>query len=103
MGHHPCADLDQLLQAGQRPVLDRLGRRQRAQEVAERLLSGFGVVSIGLRDQGGDESAEQGLSASPGIVDELEEAEVGSFSWEMPRWGRNQERSSDQKPSSVLT
>ena len=41
------------------------------------LLSGFGVVSIGLRDQGGDESAEQGLSASPGIVDELEEAEVG--------------------------
>ena len=30
------ADLDQLLlQAGQRPVLDRLGRRQRAQEVAE--------------------------------------------------------------------
>ena len=32
----PRADLDQLLsQAGQRPVLDRLGRRQRAQEVAE--------------------------------------------------------------------
>ncbi len=30
------ADLDQLLlQAGQRPVLDRLGRRQRAQDVAE--------------------------------------------------------------------
>ena len=30
------ADLDQLLlQAGQRPVFDRLGRRQRAQEVAE--------------------------------------------------------------------
>jgi hypothetical protein len=30
------ADLDQLLfQAGQRPVLDRLGRRQRAQEVAD--------------------------------------------------------------------
>ena len=41
------------------------------------LLSGFGVVSIGLRDQGGDKSAEQGLSASSGIVDELEEAEVG--------------------------
>jgi hypothetical protein len=30
------ADLDQLfLQARQRPVLDRLGRRQRAQEIAE--------------------------------------------------------------------
>ena len=32
----PGADLDQLLfQAGQRPVFDRLRRRQRAQEVAE--------------------------------------------------------------------
>ena len=40
------------------------------------LLSGFGVVSIGLRDQGGDESAEQGLSAAAGVVHELEEAEV---------------------------
>jgi hypothetical protein len=30
------ADLDQLfLEARQRPVLDRLGRRQRAQEIAE--------------------------------------------------------------------
>jgi hypothetical protein len=30
------ADLDQLLfQAGQRPVLDRFGRRQRAKEVAD--------------------------------------------------------------------
>jgi hypothetical protein len=27
----------------------------------------------------------------------------GSFSWEMPRWGRSQERSNDQKPSRVLT
>ena len=27
----------------------------------------------------------------------------GSFSWEIPRWGRSQERSSDQKPSMVLT
>jgi hypothetical protein len=27
----------------------------------------------------------------------------GNFSWEIPRWGRNQERSSDQKPSIVLT
>jgi len=46
-------------------------------------LSGFGVVSIGLRDQGGDESAEQGLSASSGIVDELEEAEVVSNGLEL--------------------
>jgi len=30
------ADLDQLLlQAGERPAFDRLGRRQRAQEIAE--------------------------------------------------------------------
>ena len=42
-----------------------------------RLLSGFGVVSIGLRDQGGDKSAEQGLSAAAGVMHELEEAEVG--------------------------
>jgi hypothetical protein len=36
MAHKPCADLDQLLlQAGQRPMADRLGCRQRAQEVAE--------------------------------------------------------------------
>ena len=41
-----------------------------------RLLSGFGVVSIGLRDQGGDKSAEQGLSAAAGVMHELEEAEI---------------------------
>ena len=40
------------------------------------LLSGFGVVSIGLRDQGGDKSAEQGLSAAAGVMHELEEAEI---------------------------
>ena len=27
----------------------------------------------------------------------------GSFSCEMPRWGRSQERKSDQQPSMVLT
>ena len=41
-----------------------------------RLLSGFGVVSIGLRDQGGDKSAEQGLSAAAGVMHELEGAEI---------------------------
>ncbi len=40
------------------------------------LLSGFGVVGIGLRDQGADEGAEQGLAATAGVVDELEEAEI---------------------------
>jgi hypothetical protein len=36
VAHHLRADLDQLLlQARQRPALDRLGRRQRAQEIAE--------------------------------------------------------------------
>ena len=56
------------------------------------------------RDQGGDEGSEKGFSASAGVVDELEEAEIeGSFSCEMPRCGRNHERSRDQKPSSVLT
>src|ERR671912_2735583 len=44
---------------------------------SSRLLSASGVVSIGSGDQGGDEGAEQGLSASAGVVDELEEAEIG--------------------------
>jgi 2-phospho-L-lactate transferase/gluconeogenesis factor (CofD/UPF0052 family) len=36
VAHHLRADLDQLvLQTRQRPVLDRLRRRQRAQEIAE--------------------------------------------------------------------
>src|SRR3954447_23501248 len=41
------------------------------------LLSGFGVVRIGRRDQAGDEGAEERLPAAPGVVDELEEAEIG--------------------------
>jgi len=41
------------------------------------LLSGFGVVSIGLRDQGGDEGAEECFAAAAGVVYELEEAEIG--------------------------
>src|SRR5262249_40551962 len=36
VAHHLRADLDQLvLQTRQRPILDRLGRRQRPQEIAE--------------------------------------------------------------------
>ena len=36
MAHHFGTDLDQLLlEGGQRPILDRLRRRQRAQEIAE--------------------------------------------------------------------
>src|SRR4051794_25791718 len=42
-----------------------------------RLLSGFGVVRIGRCDQAGDEGAEERLPAAPGVVDELEEAEIG--------------------------
>src|SRR3954465_5689002 len=41
------------------------------------LLSGFGVVMIGRRDQGADEGAQERLPAAPGVVDELEEAEIG--------------------------
>src|SRR3954452_9578411 len=43
----------------------------------KRLLSGFGVVRSGRRDQAGDEGAEERLPAAPGVVDELEEAEIG--------------------------
>src|SRR3954449_1296696 len=42
-----------------------------------RLLSGFGVVSIGLGDQACDEGAEERLAAATSVVDELEEAEIG--------------------------
>src|SRR3954468_4004580 len=41
------------------------------------LLSGFGVVRVGRRDQGADEGAQERLPAAPGVVDELEEAEMG--------------------------
>ena len=41
------------------------------------LLSGFRVVSIGLGDQACDEGAEERLAAATGVVDELEEAEIG--------------------------
>ena|SRR5918993_2559439 len=40
-------------------------------------LVGFRGGEHGLRDQGGDEGAEQRLSAAPGVVDGLEEAEIG--------------------------
>src|SRR5215213_6238059 len=41
------------------------------------LLSGFGVASIGLGDQACDEGAEERLAPATGVVDELEEAEIG--------------------------
>src|SRR5215212_3458985 len=44
---------------------------------AEWLLSGFGVASIGLGDQACDEGAEERLAPATGVVDELEEAEIG--------------------------
>ena len=47
-----------------------------AHRLPERLLSGFGVVSIGLRHQGCDECTEQGFAPTAGVVNELEEAEI---------------------------
>jgi hypothetical protein len=41
------------------------------------LLSGFGVVSIGPRDESGDEGPEERIAAAAGVVHELEEAEMG--------------------------
>ena len=40
-------------------------------------LVGFRGGEHGLCDQGGDEGAEQRLSAAPGVVDGLEEVEIG--------------------------
>src|SRR3954468_20247694 len=45
-------------------------------EYDARLLSGFGVVGMGLPDQTRDEGAEQRLAPAASVVDELEEAEV---------------------------
>src|SRR4051812_5609910 len=53
------------------------GRGRAAAGVPGWLLSGFGVVRVGRRDQGADEGAQERLPAAPGVVDELEEAEMG--------------------------
>ena len=53
----------------QLPLVSRNGRR---------LLSGFRVVSIGLGKQACDEGAEERLAPAAGVVDELEEAEIGT-------------------------
>jgi hypothetical protein len=42
-----------------------------------RLLSGFGVVRLRGRDQASDESTEEGLAATSGVVDDLKEAAIG--------------------------
>jgi hypothetical protein len=39
-------------------------------------LVGFRGVGFGSCDQGGDEGSEQGFAPAPGVVHELEEAEV---------------------------
>src|SRR4051794_36514317 len=56
-----------------RPYAQHPGSRE---EPLEWLLSGFGVVSIGLPDQARDEGSEQSLAPAAGVVDELEEAEI---------------------------
>jgi hypothetical protein len=49
VAHDLRADLDQLfLQARQRPILDRLGRRERAQEVAEIVCKGVKLKAGGV-------------------------------------------------------
>jgi hypothetical protein len=55
------------------------GKHRPARPVCKqtRLLSGSRVVIVGSCDQGSDEGAEQGLSPTAGVVDELEEAEIG--------------------------
>jgi hypothetical protein len=40
-------------------------------------LSGIGVVSVSSRQQSGDEFTKEGFAAAAGVVDELEEAEIG--------------------------
>jgi hypothetical protein len=46
-------------------------------EASKVALVGFRGGEHHLRDQAGDEGAEQRLSAAPGIVDGLKEAEIG--------------------------
>src|SRR3954452_22803677 len=56
--------------------MPRGGHRRYRTRISPRLLSGFGVVGMGLPDQTRDEGAEQSLAPAAGVVDELEEAEV---------------------------
>src|SRR3954464_10985310 len=57
-----------------KPLAARVSRPVNA--LTEWLLSGFGVVGMGLPDQTRDEGAEQGLAPAAGVVDELDEAEI---------------------------
>lgn len=53
VAHDPCADLDQLfLECRQRPILDRLRLRQRAQEVAEVVGEGMKLKAHGVGGEG---------------------------------------------------
>src|SRR4051794_11452716 len=53
----------------------RSGRRRAPSWKIARLLPGSGVLAI-LSHQGCDEGAEEGFAAAPGVVHELEEAEI---------------------------
>jgi hypothetical protein len=66
MAHDLRADLDQLLlQARQRPVFDRLGRRQRAQEIAEILGERMKLESHGV---GGADSRVHLIAVLPSLI-----------------------------------
>ena len=53
-------------------------RAARLLQTHEKMLAHLGFWGDGglSRDQGGDEGSEEGFSASAGVVDELEEAEI---------------------------
>jgi len=89
VAHHVRADLDQLFrQACQRPVLDRLGRRQCAQEIAEVVSERMKLERNGI---GGERSARQPrpldrplafldpLLARPALVAEAHDEVIGGF------------------------
>jgi len=52
----------------------------------------------------GPRHGAQGTDMKHGMLTQVEKPRYkGRCSWEIPRWGRSQERSKDQNPSIVLT
>ena len=75
--HLPPTDFSTILVG--KPV-DKLVARSRNRLAragfSRRLLLGSGVMALSSSHQSRDEGAEEGFAAAPGVVDELEEAEI---------------------------
>src|SRR3954463_2578147 len=82
---------------------DEVGECRRTNK-GRRLLSGFGVVGIAYATKPAIRVPSSAFPRHLALWTSWKKPRwAGSFSCETPRCGRSQERSSDQKPSAVLT